>query len=84
MVAAPPTTAQVYYDAGWRFALGFAYFGVITGIGSAVGFALLGEFGVVVAFLASVVGVFAGGVNVARGIGMVVGECVPGADEPNE
>ncbi|MGQ4554344.1 hypothetical protein [Halobellus sp. GM3] len=67
----PPPTAQAHRDAAYRFAVGALYFAVISGVGSLVAL-LFGSFGIVVSILVSLVGVYVGGIEVARGIDIVV------------
>ncbi|WP_435186063.1 hypothetical protein [Halobellus sp. EA9] len=71
MAPSPPPTAQPHRDAAYRFAVGAAYFAVISGLGSLAA-VLFGPFGVVVSVLVSLVGVYYGGIEVARGVDIVV------------
>lgn len=71
MVSSPSTREQAPYDATMEFTLGAALFGLIAGGGSFFG-SNLGLVGVIVSFVATLVGVYVGGVRVARGIGIVV------------
>ncbi|MFB6090216.1 MAG: hypothetical protein ABEJ97_04080 [Halobellus sp.] len=66
-----PPTAQPHRDAAYRFVVGAAYFAVISGLGSLAA-VLFGSFGVIVSVLVSLVGVYYGGVEVARGVDLVV------------
>lgn len=66
-----PSTAQPHRDAAYRFVVGGAYFAVISGLGSLAA-VLFGPFGVVVSVLVSLVGVYYGGIEVARGVDVVV------------
>lgn len=71
MVGSPSSREQAPYDAALEFTLGAALFGVIAGGGSLFG-SNLGLVGVVISFVATLVGVYVGGVRVARGVGIVV------------
>ncbi|WP_336021552.1 hypothetical protein [Halobellus salinisoli] len=66
-----PSTDQAHRDAAYRFAVGAFYFAVISGVGSLVAL-LFGPFGIVVSILVSLVGVYYGGIEVARGIDIVI------------
>ena len=66
-----PSTAQAHRDAAYRFAVGAFYFAVVSGLGSLVAL-LFGPYGVVVSVLVSLVGVYYGGIEVARGIDLLV------------
>jgi hypothetical protein len=68
---APPPTAGAHRDAAYRFAVAALYFAVVSGVGSLLAL-LFGPFGIVVSVLVSLVGVYFGGVEVARGIDIVV------------
>ena len=70
----PPTTGA-HRDAAYRFAVGALYFAVISGVGSLIAL-LFGPFGIVVSVLVSLVGVYFGGIEVARGIDVVVRHAV--------
>ncbi|WP_049985290.1 hypothetical protein [Halobellus rufus] len=66
-----PSTGQAHRDAAYRFAVGALYFAVISGVGSLIAL-LFGPFGIVVSVLVSLVGVYYGGIEVARGVDIVV------------
>ena len=66
-----PSTEKAHRDAAYRFVVGALYFVVISGLGSLVA-VIFGPYGVVVSILVSLVGVYYGGIEVARGIDLVV------------
>lgn len=76
MVESPSSREEAPYDAAMEFAVGAALFGLIAGGGSLFG-SNLGVAGVVISSVATVVGVYVGGVRVARGIGIVVEAFAP-------
>jgi len=66
-----PSTDQAHRDAAYRFVVGALYFAVISGLGSLIA-VIFGPFGIVVSVIVSLVGVYYGGIEVARGIDIVV------------
>lgn len=73
MNPAGPAGDGVYADAAERFAVGAAYFALAFGLGAGVGLLFFDAFAFVPGFLGFVAGAYYGGVEVARGIGTVVG-----------
>ncbi|MFC6823914.1 hypothetical protein [Halopelagius fulvigenes] len=71
MLESPSSKEDAPYDAAMEFTVGAALFGLIAGGGSMFG-SNLGVVGVVISLVATLVGVYVGGVRVARGIGIVV------------
>jgi hypothetical protein len=76
-----PSTAQAHRDAAYRFAVGALYFAVVSGLGSLVAL-LFGPYGIVVSILVSLIGVYYGGIEVARGIDLVVRHALSETTEP--
>ncbi|WP_144906254.1 hypothetical protein [Halobellus captivus] len=70
-----PSKTQPHRDAAYQFAVGAFYFAIISGVGSLLAL-LFGAFGIVVSVLVSLVGVYYGGIEVARGIDIVVRHAV--------
>ncbi|RDI72049.1 hypothetical protein [Halopelagius longus] len=76
----PSSKEDAPRDAAMEFTVGAALFGLISGIGSMFG-SNLGVVGVVISSVATLVGVYVGGVRVARGIGIVVEAFAPAPTE---
>ena len=77
-----PSTAQAHRDAAYRFAVGALYFAVVSGLGSLVAL-LFGPFGIVVSILVSLLGVYYGGIEVARGIDLLVRHAIAETADPS-
>jgi len=77
-----PSTAQAHRDAAYRFAVGALYFAVVSGLGSLVAL-LFGPYGIVVSILVSMIGVYYGGIEVARGIDLLVRHALSETTEPS-
>ena len=65
------SSTQTHRDAALHFTVGVGVFTLVSGVGSILG-AAIGEVGIVVALLAILAGVYLGGLEVARGIEVVV------------